>query len=156
MCAVAWPEFVRALPAPSVVCCPDLSEDRCSEREHKPPFLGELHQLFPSSPSLAKNKPRLNVSVTFYKGVLCFQWALLLRCQAARSQWQMENPIWSSPALPVHKSKRVDLIFPLQLLSFWWILNFETNCIVCLDLNACLLLFLGNKEKFEINPVLAL
>lgn len=61
-----------------------------------------------------KNKPRLNVSVTFHKGVLCFQWAPLLRCQAVRARWQMENPTQSSLDLPLYKSKWVDLIFPLQ------------------------------------------
>lgn len=105
------------LPKPHVSAesvCPDLGEDRCSEQRYKPPLLREPDQSLPPSPSPAKNKPRLNVTVTFHTGVLCFRSALLLRRRAVRSQWQMENPTQSSPDIPLYKSKRVDLIFPLQ------------------------------------------
>lgn len=94
--------------------CPDLGKDWCSEHLHKAPLCRLLDQLYPPFPSPAENKPRLNVSVTSHKGVLCLQGALLLRCQAVWSQWQMENPTQRSPDLPWHKSKQVDLIFPLQ------------------------------------------
>lgn len=81
---------------------------------YKPPLCRQLDQLCPPSFSPAENKPRLNVSVTPHKGVLCLQGALLLRCQAVWSQWQMENPTQRSPDSPWHKSKQVDLMFPLQ------------------------------------------
>lgn len=94
--------------------CPDLGGEGCSGQLYNPPLRREPDRSFPPSPSLAKNKPRLNVSVTPHKGALCFPSALLLRCQAVRSRWQMENPTPSSLDVPRYKSKRVDLIFPLQ------------------------------------------
>ena len=117
-CSVPHPEFATAA-AKNLACQLSRSALTSARTDAQSNCINHLRLGSQTSPFLpplppAKNKPRLNVSVTFLKGALCFQWALLLRCQAVWSQWQMENPTPSSPDLPLHKSKQVDLIFPLQ------------------------------------------